>query len=129
MGTGLARRGEAGGDRKASELSQAEGHQGAALEFFHHSWGEPDVAFPDPAGPCLLGINMAPLPPTSTLHSRMGGEPCEEEDSLGAMPGLSFLTWKMSLEPMISPRVSGAGEQNRIGGPRTCRGDSSPHPR
>ena len=58
-GRELAGQGLAGGDRKASELSQAEGHQGAALEFLQHIWTMLDVAFPDPAGLCLLGINMA----------------------------------------------------------------------
>ena len=72
-GTELARQGLAGGDRKASELSQAEGHQGAALEFLQHIWTMPDVAFPDPTGLCLLGINKA-SPPTPPLHKRGGWE-------------------------------------------------------
>lgn len=76
---GLAGRSEAGRERKASELSQAEGHQGAALEFLQHSWAAADMAFPDPAGPYLLGINMPPFTPTLEGEGRL----CEEVDSLG----------------------------------------------
>lgn len=72
---GAAWEGKAGGDRKASELSQAGGHQGVALEFLRHSWTAPDVAFPDPAGPCLLGINTE-----EALCTGRGG-PWEEEGS------------------------------------------------
>lgn len=76
---GLAGRSEAGRERKASELSQAEGHQGAALEFLQHSWAAADMVFPDPAGPYLLGINMPPFTPTLEGEGRF----CEEVDSLG----------------------------------------------
>lgn len=109
-GAEIAGRSLAGGDRKASELSQAEGHQGAALEFLQHIWTMPDMAFPDPAGLCLLGINMA-SPPTPPLHNRVGrGGPVTGRTPWGvatllgreSIPALSFLTWKMGLDKTIA---------------------------
>lgn len=84
-------------------LSQAEGHQGVALEFLRHSWAVPEVAFPDPVGLSLLGINMV------EPRSRGGGESLVKTRTLGsgactlsawgqATPDLSFLTWKMGLD-------------------------------
>lgn len=118
--------GARGRDRKTSVLSQAEGHSGAALEFLHHSWAVPDVAFPDPAGPCLLGIN------TEELCPRGGGERLVMRRTLGLW-GLHPSCWPGDQVANLDgfgfsdfAQAAGAGVQNRASSPRTCPGQSSP---
>lgn len=130
-------RSKGGRDRKTSVLSQAEGHQGVALEFLHHSWAVPEVAFPDPAGPSLLGINM------EEPRSRRGGESLVKRRTLGIQgphtlsmrSGCNSLgqlqvsvssprkwVWTRRFHPR-SPRTG--VQKNRESSPRTCPGDSA----
>ena len=115
-GSGPPGRGKAGGDRKASELSQAGGHQGAALEFLHRSWTAPDVAFPDPAGPCLLGIN------TEEALCRGRGGPWEEEDSQEFGSACVLSAWSLSCRSRGQLRASVSSPTKWVWASRFCPG-------